>query len=131
MSDANPPAARPRRASLRPLAAFLALVALVVVGTIELRANRAAGAAVRAIEARMAGAGEGDGNPLPTRAEVERLIGRRAVGPPATAPDGSLAALYRWAGLFRSYEVRAYYSPGPVPRLARFEAGRPGVPAAR
>jgi hypothetical protein len=112
---------------MRAVAAFLVLIALVVVGTLELRANRAAGAAARAIEALMAGAGDSDSSTLPTRGEVEQAIGRRVVGTPATAADGSLEAVYRWAGVFRSYEVRAYYSPGAVPRLVRFEtrgAGR-------
>jgi hypothetical protein len=124
VSEAPPPVAKSRRISPRAVAAFVALVGLVVVGTLELRANRAAGAAVRALEARLAGASDADGRDLPTRAEVERLIDRRVVGAAAPAADGSQAALYRWPGVFRSYELRAYYSPGPAPRLVRFEAGR-------
>lgn len=116
---------------MRAVAAFLAVITLVVIGTLELRANRAARAGVRAIEARMAGAGDGDSNSLPTRPEIERLIQRRATGTPATAPDGSLEAVYRWAGVFRSYEVRAYYSPGSVPRLVRFETRGAGAPVLR
>ena len=130
MPDAPPPV-KSRRVSLRAGIAFLVLVVLVVIGTIEWRANRAAGAALRAIESRMAGAGDGDGADLPTRAEVERLIARRAVGTPAAATDGSLEAVYRWSGVFRSYEVRAYYSPGAVPRLVRFETRRDAAPAGR
>lgn len=116
------PAPSSSRRPIRLLSSLLALVVLAAVGTLELRASQASGAAIRALEARMAGAGEGDGNPLPSRDEIETLLVRQAAGAPSTAADGSLKVVYRWPGVFRSYEVRAYYSPGAVARLVRYES---------
>lgn len=118
----SPSPTTPRRGPFRLVFAILTLAFLAVVGTREWQANRAAGAAVRAVDARMAGAGDGDVLTLPTRSEIEKLIDRQAVGEPSTAPDGSQKVVYRWPGVFRSYEIRAYYSPGAAPRLVRYES---------
>ncbi len=118
----SPPSAPPHRDADRIIPAVLILVALAGAGTLQWRAHRSAIAAARAIEARMAGAWDGDGPALPTRPEIESLIRRKPVRTPATARDGSIEVVYSWPGLFRSYEIRAYYSPGAIPRLVRFNA---------
>ncbi len=112
-------------AKVSPARNALGVVLLLVAGTIcvlEFSANFGFNRAVKAIEAKIPKDDASDPTSqlgeLPSREEVERIIGRSPDG--ALVKEGSESkATYTWKGLLRKFVLTAYYSNGMNPSLIR------------
>lgn len=104
----------------RNLAGLVVLVIAVVVGGLEIYANRQAQAAVSKLDHR-AGEEEKD---LATESEVETLIGRKADGP-GVSEGSSVKKTYTWSGVFRRYRVQVEYLKGRGSELSLLNVTTP------
>jgi serine/threonine protein kinase len=106
---------------LRHSLAASALFLIAGTAYLEWSARAQAKQAFRVVSARHAEKSRGD----LTRKEIESIIGRAAdeVLPPDRT--GALPAIYRWNGVFRSYQLHAEYrrKPGPAQRPTYEDTG--------
>ena len=123
MSNAPTPSRKPQVSPVRNLAGVVLLVVLAGVGFLEYSANQGYNSAMNSLDAAL-GNEEGD---LLTQAEVEAMIGKTADGP-LEAVGGELRGRYTWRGLFRSYDLTAYYLDQKPPRLLRLGDPAPADP---
>jgi hypothetical protein len=105
---------------MRKFIGLVVLLAVLVIGGLEVWAKTAYTMAVKALDARSQDENQG----LLAVNEAEILLGRAADGP-GTDVTESLRTFtkktYTWRGLLKSYTVTAFYTEGADPRLHHFE----------
>ncbi len=98
----------------RNLFGLVLLLSVLVVGGLEVMARNQAGEAVTKLNKAL----ENEEGDLLSQEQVETLIGRKADGPTVSEGNERLAT-YTWRGVFRSYPLRAYFTPGIPSGLIR------------
>ena len=113
-------ASQPRVSSTRNVIGLVVLVAVLVIGGIEISAKYRYNAAVKALNARI----EDEAKETMTVAETENVLGKAPDGPGSDVQDGPwnyTKTTYTWNGLLKSYTVTAFYTKSNDARLHHFE----------
>jgi hypothetical protein len=127
MSDQSSSGKQPTGSSKKPtsparnIIGLVVLVAVVVIGGLEVWAKTRYNTAVKALDARSQDETQG----LLTVNEAESLLGTAPDGPGTDVKEpfrSFTKKTYTWNGLLKSYTVTAFYTQGQDPRLHHFES---------
>jgi hypothetical protein len=106
--------------STRNLIGLVVLIAVLVVGGIEIYAKYSYNSAVTALGKRL----EDETKETMTVEEVESLLGKSPDGPASDVQDGAwnfTKKSYSWNGLLKSYTLTAFYTNAKDARLHHYE----------
>jgi hypothetical protein len=93
---------------VRNLIGVCVLIAVAVIGGLEVRARYSASQAVKKLEEAQAEYENNKSTPPLTKEQVEKLVGQPPAGP--EVQDGAFEKqTFVWRGLFRKYTLNAYY----------------------
>ena len=130
MSSSAPEKSGPAKEPVSPVRnviGLIVLVAVVVVGGLEVWAKTRYNTAVNALNDRMKDEDKG----LMTLSEAETMIGKAPDDAGSDVQEGSFTFLkknYTWKGLINSYTLSAYYTNKAAPALHHIEAGKEYTP---
>jgi hypothetical protein len=130
MNSSAPQKSGPAKKSVSParnVIGLIVLVAVVVVGGLEVWAKTGYNSAVNALNDRMKDEDKG----LMTLSEAETMIGKAPDDAGSDVQEGSFTFLkknYTWKGLINSYTLTAYYTNKAAPALHHIEAGEKFTP---
>ena len=133
MSSSAPEKSGPAKKPVSParnVIGLIVLVAVVVVGGLEVWAKFGYNSAVNALNDRMKDEDKG----LMTLPEAETMIGKAPDDAGSDVQEGNFTFLkknYTWKGLISSYTLSAYYTNKTAPALHHIEAGKEYTPEPR
>lgn len=126
MSTGDAAESRPKKTKVSPTRNIIGVILLIgfsAAAILEFTANRGFTSASKKLVARMPDDNSdpnGKDAELPTKIEVEKLIGKSPDGP-LVKESGEQLATYSWQGLKKKYVIKAYYTTDKQPSLKRFE----------